>query len=317
MRILITGSSGYIGSVLSKVAMERGHTVIGVDTKKVTHKYFDQFIYSDIGMNVVAYQALDYQVDVIFHLAASADVTDSTVRPSLYYHNNIGATAKLFDNLTLQGWKGNVVFSSTAAVYGPSNQPNKENINIDPPNVYGKSKLMCETFFQDLHNTHGIPVTTFRYFNVAGAHGDVGDHLESHHVLQKLCYSARDNQPFFIFGHTLPTSDGTCIRDYIHVRDVCEAHFTALEYQNIDPNYNTFNLGTMNGISVKELATKFIERTGKNVKIKNAEPRPGDPFFLVANPTLFKTTTNFEYKHSNIDNIIDSAWEWYRREHAL
>jgi len=317
LRILITGSSGYIGSVLSKVAMERGHTVIGVDTKEVKHKYFDHFIYSDIGKNVVAHELLMYQVDAIFHLAASADVTDSTKRPSLYYHNNLGATAKLFDNLILQGWTGKVIFSSTAAVYGPSNQPNKENINIDPPNVYGKSKLMCETFFQDLHNTHGIPVTTFRYFNVAGAYGDVGDHLESHHVLQKLCYSAKENQPFFMFGHTLPTSDGSCVRDYIHVRDVCEAHFKALEYQDIDNNYNTFNLGTMDGISVKELATRFIERTGKNVKIKNAEPRPGDPFFLVANPTLFKTTTNFEYKHSNIDNIIDSAWEWYRREHAF
>jgi len=317
LKILITGSSGYIGSVLSKVAMERGHTVIGVDTKKSSHKYFDHFFNSDIGMNEVAYEAVNYNVDAVFHLAASADVTDSTIRPSLYYHNNLGATAKLFDNLILQGWKGKVIFSSTAAVYGISNQPNRENINIDPPNVYGKSKLMCETFFKDLNFIHNIPVTTFRYFNVAGAYEDVGDHLESHHVLQKLCYSAKKNQPFFMFGHTLPTSDGSCVRDYIHVRDVCEAHFKAIEYQDIDKNYNTFNLGTMDGISVKELATKFIERTGKNIKIKDAESRPGDPFFLVANPTLFKNVTNFEYKHSSIDNIIDSAWEWYRREHAF
>jgi len=317
LRILITGSSGYIGSVLCKIALERGHTVIGVDVKKSNHSYFDHFINSDISMNEVAYEAVNYKVDAVFHLAASADVTDSTRRPSLYYHNNLGATAKLFDNLMLQGWNGQVVFSSTAAVYGLSNLPNRENINIDPPNVYGKSKLMCETFFKDLHATHNIPVTTFRYFNVAGAYGDVGDHLDSHHVLQKLCYSAKENQPFFMFGTNLPTSDGSCVRDYIHVRDVCEAHFTALEYQNNDSEYNTFNLGTMDGISVKELAAKFIERTGKNIKIKNAEPRPGDPFFLVANPTVFKNVTNFEYKHSNIDNIIDSAWEWYRRENAF
>lgn len=317
MRILITGSSGYIGSVLCKLATEKGHTVIGVDTKRSTHKYFDHFINSDIGMNEVAYEATNYKVDAVFHLAASADVTDSTRRPSLYYHNNIGATAKLFDNLLLQGWSGPVIFSSTAAVYGPSNLPNIEKVNIDPPNAYGNSKWMCEEFFKDLYTINNIPTIAFRYFNVAGAYGDVGDHIDSHHVLQKLCYSAKNNQPFFMFGHELPTSDGSCVRDYIHVLDVCEAHFTALELLQKDPGYYTFNLGTMDGVSVKELATRFIERTGKNVKIKDAEPRPGDPFFLVANPTLFKRVTGFEYKHSNIDDIIDSAWDWYRRDHAV
>lgn len=288
--------------------------VIAADPKPSHHKYFDVLIKDDIVMNSVAYEATSLYADAVFHLGASADVSDSTKRPSLYYKNNIGATAALFDNLIQMGWNGDVIFSSTASVYGFKDKACTETDVLEPQTAYGKSKLMCEEFLQELWNCHKISSSTFRYFNVAGAYDDVGDHLDSSHVIQKLCYSAIKNQPFFIFGENYNTKDGTCVRDYLHVLDVCNAHFTALERLKKHPGVYTYNLGTNSGVSVKELATKFKVQTGKNIHITSAQQRPGDPGYLVANPAKFINDTGFKYEHSDIDNIIDSAWQWYRRK---
>jgi len=313
LRLLITGSSGYIGSVLCKVAQEHGHFVLGADTELSNHKYCNEFVHDNIVKNSVAYEAHSLNVDAVFHLAASADVTHSTIRPSLYYYNNIGATSSLLDNLTCMGWKGPVIFSSTASVYGFKDVNCKEDDTLNPETAYGKSKLMCESYLEDLWKYNNIPSVIFRYFNVAGGYGDVGDHLNSDHILQKLCYSAITNKTFNIFGDTYNTKDGSCVRDYLHVLDVCNAHFKALEYLKVNQGIHTFNLGTSEGISVKKLATRFISSTGKNIQCKISAPRPGDPAYLVADSTKFKLATAFEYKHSNIDVIINSAWEWYRR----
>jgi len=287
--------------------------VIAADPKPSKHTYFDTFINDDIAMNIVAYEATNLYVDAILHLGASADVTDSTKRPSLYYKNNLGATAALFDNLTQLGWNGPVIFSSTAAVYGKSNQPLSELSSTTPINSYGKSKLMCEEYLKDLWDIHNIPSIIFRYFNVAGAYGDVGDHFDSHHVLQKICYSAKNNQPFFVFGSDLETRDGTCIRDYLHVLDVCEAHFKALDFVKNNTGVSCFNLGTNTGTSVLELLDAFHTHTGEKINFKLAARRPGDPEHLVANPSKFIQSTEFKYQHSGIDNIVKSAWDWYRR----
>lgn len=317
MKILITGSSGYIGSVVAKQATLLGHEVYGVDWKAPSHTFCQNFMVGDIGAYEVAKEVIDKEITTIFHLAASADVTDSVSRPSLYYHNNLGATAWMFDNLIQLGWKGQVISSSTAAVYGPSDEPQVEDYNINPTNSYGRSKLMCEMYLMDLFAAHEIPVINFRYFNVAGAYDDVGDHFNSGHVLQKLCHSASNDEPFFIFGTDYDTRDGTCIRDFVHVRDVSEAHFHGLKYLTNNPGYYTFNLGSKEGMSVKELATRFIERTGKTIKVFEYDRRPGDPSCLVANPDFFKQETNFEYNYTNIDTIIDSAWFWYRSKNAF
>lgn len=316
MRLLITGSSGYIGSVLCKEAKERGHYVVGVDKNYTPHKYYNEFHQVNINSNNLA--QLD-KIDAVFHLAASADVTNSTIRPSLYYHNNIGATAKFLDTLLLNGYNNPIIFSSTAAVYERSNSACIEEEGVNPFNSYGTSKLMCEVYLKDLYSIHNLPIAIFRYFNVAGAYGDVGDHLDSHHVLQKLCYSAKENKPFRIFGHDLDTRDGTCVRDYIHVRDVCNAHFKALDYIRSNPgnHYHIFNLGTNSGVTVRELAARFKVRTGKNIQIESTGPRPGDPYYLVANPSKFINTTDFKYEYSDIDLIIDSAWDWYRSNYAV
>lgn len=313
MRLLITGNAGYIGSVLSKVAQERGHFVIGADVNIPNHDYYDEFVHDSIVRNSVAYEASNLKVDAVFHLAASADVSHSTVRPSLYYHNNIGATSKLLDNLILMGWKGPIIFSSTAAVYGARDIPCIEDSQLLPFTAYGKSKLMCEQYLEDIWTCNQIPSVSFRYFNVAGAYDDVGDHLDSGHVLQKLCNSASTNLTFKIFGNKYQTIDGTCVRDYIHVLDVCEAHFTALDYVTAVPGAHTFNLGTKTGTSVKQLFNKFCSITNVKLNAIHDNIREGDPEFLVADPTKFIKQTNFKYNHSNIDNIIDSAWKWYRR----
>lgn len=290
---------------------------MGIDLATPKHEYYDSFIHNNINSEQAAINIAEFNPEVIFHLAASADVTDSTKRPALYYKNNIGATAALIDNLLTKDWSGPIIFSSTAAVYGVQDTPCKEDINIDPPNSYGMSKLMCETFLNNVHQAHGISIATFRYFNVAGAYEDVGDHIDSNHVIQKLCYSATNNQPFFMFGYDLDTRDGSCIRDYLHVRDVSRAHFHVLDFITNYPGSYTFNLGTKQGVTVKELATSFIERTGKNVHIVPSKSRPGDPSQLVADPSLFIEQTGFKYKHSDIDNIINSAWDWYRRNDAV
>ena len=313
MRLLITGNAGYIGSVLSKVAQKKGHFVIGADVNVPNHDYYDEFVHDSIVRNSVAYEASNLKVDAVFHLAASADVSHSTVRPSLYYHNNIGATSKLFDNLIRMGWKGPVIFSSTAAVYGNKSIPCVETQPLTPFTAYGKSKLMCEQYLEDIWDCNDIPSISFRYFNVAGADDDVGDHLDSGHVLQKLCTSTSTDKRFKIFGNRYQTIDGTCVRDYIHVLDVCEAHFTALEYLKSNPGVHKFNLGTKTGTSVRQLTDRFCEITGSKLDIEYDSIREGDPEFLVADPTQFINKANFKYNYSNIDEIIDSAWKWYRR----
>ena len=318
MKILITGCSGYIGSVICKEAKLRGHTVYGIDIAKCDHPYIDGFIQDNINsLSVSEHLANHWSVDALFHLAASADVTDSTIRPALYYSNNIGATSTFIDNLLQTRWRGPVVFSSTAAVYDRKDKPHVEHESIKPPNAYGHSKLMCEGFFKEIHKVHKLPTVMFRYFNVAGAFDDVGDHLTSDHVLQKLCNSAVKNIPFRVFGHNHNTRDGSCVRDYLHVRDVANAHFAALELLSHSPHIYTFNLGTNDGITVKELATRFKSRTGKSIEILLSDPRPGDPTYLVANPSYFISKSGFKYEYSDIDNIIDSAWEWYRSHNAF
>lgn len=309
--ILVTGSAGYIGSVVCKLAKEKGYKVIGVDLDRHKHPYvdvrLDNMCCSD---SRVADVVIDHNASAVFHLAASANITDSLTRPLLYYQNNTGVTAKLFDNLIIKGWRGHVVFSSTAAAYSVSGNPVVESDATGPINAYGQSKLMCEILLEELYKAHQLPVVVFRYFNVAGAYEDVGDHKDSHHVLQRLCLSAQNDAIFNICGTDYETRDGTCVRDYIHVLDIARAHLHAIEHHD-KPCYNLYNLGTHTGVSVRELADKFCEVIDKRVQINNVERRPGDQAFMVANPGKF-ISTGFEFKHSSLNEIICSAWKHYR-----
>lgn len=311
MRVLVTGSSGYIGSVLCKLLKSQGHYVLAADNNESHHRYYDRFFHGPIISEYLAHEVMSNNVDTVFHLAASADVSDSTIRPSLYYYNNVGCTAKMFDNFITRGWKGKVVFSSSAAVYGDSGRISVETDDTIPVNSYGTSKLFCETYFSDLEKVHNIPVVMFRYFNVAGAWDDVGDHHGSGHIVQKLCHSAKNDRPFKIFGMDYSTHDGTCVRDYVHVRDVCEAHLVAAEYAS-NGYSDIFNIGSTSGISVKELVEKFQSVTGESIEVIPGFRRPGDPEYLVSSPEKFISTTHYKFKYT-IEDMISSAWEWYNR----
>lgn len=311
MNILITGASGYIGSVLCKIAYEQGHGVTAVDIKNPEHNYFHTFVNSEVGDDVLLQFVKLNEIDTVFHLAASADVADSVVRPAHYFENNLGQTSRLIDNLNSIGWEGKFIFSSTAAVYGDGKGvPFKESDVLHPVNPYGDSKMACEELIENVCKTTGMKAIIFRYFNVVGANENIGDHLDSGHVIQKLCKAAMTGEQFKVFGHNLPTRDGTCIRDYVHVNDIALAHFHACKLLD-DQDFGIYNLGTNNGVSVRELMNSFENITGQEVLFFNKEQRDGDPIFLVADPSKF-INTGFEYKYSDMNTIITTAWESFK-----
>lgn len=310
-KILVTGSSGYIGSVLCKYLKENtDYWVIGVDLNKTTHNFLDSFIQTTFEDHNILYQ-LD-NVDSIFHLAASADVADSVVNPLKYFDNNTAKTIVLINHLVQSKWRGNLVFSSTAATYGQSDfGVFSETDPCCPINPYGLSKLYCEEVIKTACNVHGLRASIFRYFNVAGANETVGDHLLSNHIIQKLCDSAINKKQFYIFGDDYVTRDGTCIRDYVHVIDIARAHLF-VDDNNIDDYNHTYNIGSNDGTTVLELINKFEAVTGKKIKYSYGPRRSGDPRVLVANPQkLINYGFNYSY---NIDDMINSSWNYYLRK---
>lgn len=321
MRALITGSAGYIGSALCKMLYKDNNFILSCDIRDPNHNYYtfhDNNATNNIFyFNALAEKVIEYNIDTIFHLGASADVTDSMTRPSIYYYNNIGTTSMLIDCLTGRDWKGRFIFASTAAVYKESDTPVKEHWAKTPPNPYGHSKLVCEEYLRRVNLVHDIPIAMFRFFNVAGAYEEIGDHHDSPHVLQKLCYSAAETQPFFIFGNNLKTKDGTCVRDYVHVLDVCRALEHADKFLQFNKECYAFNLGTKDGVTVKELVDTFSKETNIDIITKDAKGRPGDPPYLVADPTLYQEQTKFVYLYSDIKNIVTTAWNYYRRDYGI
>lgn len=313
MKILVTGSRGYIGSVLMKTLTLQGYTVYGVDAvenKDDSAKYGTNYAYN-INNPAVIDLVLKENIDTIFHLAASADVGMSVTHPWLFYLNNIGNTSVFVSGLIQSGWKGKIIFSSTAAVYEEDKHPVHENSTISPPNPYGRSKLACEYFLQDIQKANDIDVVVFRYFNVAGGWDDCGDHNNSTRIIARLCRAAYNNEPFTLNGTDKNTSDGTCVRDYLHVRDVCDAHLHAASFLDTHPGYHTFNLGISKGWSNKEIIDSFLLFTGYEPTVVTGPGRPGDPDHLVSNADKFINQTGFRYKHSSLENIICSAWSYY------
>lgn len=313
MKVLVTGSRGYIGSTLVKTLVQQGHIPVGVDCelRPEGSAIYGLFYQSRFEEKDVAQMVVDLKIDTICHLAADASVPDSLILPSKYYTNNVSATIQLLDNLVKLKWKGKFLFSSSAAVYPSSTSPALETDGPNPLNPYGMSKLMGEKLLHDYYLAYGISVVCFRYFNVAGAWDDVGDHGSSDHVIQKMIGSSSNiYDTFTIFGTDKSTPDGTCVRDYLHVRDVCGAHIAAINYLNTKPGYYIFNLGTGTGVSVRQLVASFISTTGSNLNITNGASRNGDPDFLVADGSKFTSETGYTYLHSDLNNIIKTAWEY-------
>jgi len=248
---------------------ELGIFCTGVDNN-YTHTSID--LLTDLYMSVsvselqLAQMVVKEEITHIFHFAASAAIADSVTNPALYYWNNIGETAKLLGNLHGLGWKGKFIFSSTAAVYGEDGYQAYEHQEKSPCNPYGHSKLMCEQAIEDICSKAGIDCVIFRYFNVAGAHSKTGDHLDSDHILPKICSAIYDKKCFTINGNGYQTKDGTCIRDYVHVLDICRAHLHASEYLETNPGIHTFNLGSGEGFTNKEIVEAFQKYTGEELE---------------------------------------------------
>ena len=316
MRVLVTGHRGYIGSVMVTMLKDLGIFCIGVDNN-YQHNAIDLVADMYLSANVSDYQVAQLvakeKITHIFHFAASAAIADSVTNPALYYWNNLGETAKLLGNLHKLGWKGKFIFSSTAAVYGEDGVFAVEEQDKAPCNPYGHSKLMCEQMINDVCSKAGIDAVIFRYFNVAGAYGNAGDHLDSDHILPKICSAMYDCNYFTINGGNYKTRDGTCVRDYVHVLDICRAHLHATEFLETNTGIHTFNLGSREGFTNKEIVEAFQKYTGEKLEYVFGDRRPGDPPALIAENNKFIEQAGFEYKHTDLEKIVTSAWDWYKK----
>ena len=309
MKVLITGSSGYIGSVLAERMRERGVQLLGCDNNlaiKEPPNTFIRRVRSSFDDDFTVSMAIVYNIDVIVHLAATSTVGPDADNPIDYYENNTAKTITFIKKLKNRGWKGHIVFASTAAVYGVSGHPVTETSPLKPSNVYGNSKLLCEQVLNSCWK-YGINVTSFRFFNVAGAYNGFGEENEDTHLISRICNSVLNDKDLVVYGGSYPTRDGTCVRDYVHVCDICDAIILACEHEI----RGTYNLGTKRGTTVKEVIEQFTMHTGQQVKWSMGPNRPGDPPFLVADPGRFESLHGFEYTYSFRD-IINSSWEHFK-----
>ena len=302
--ILVTGHRGYIGSVLCKMLREQGYYVIGMDTD-----YTKKSKYVNEDLSICFSQYTPHEVDGIFHLAANSLLGPSAYDPMVYFVNNVGNTSKMLSKLGMGHKMPRVVYASSAAVYASNydKTPISEDFHKDSPNNYGLSKWMSEQVIEAYCNVFNTPITCFRFFNVAGSYGDVGIQDNTPHIISRLIQAQKDNVNFKIYGEHFDTPDGTCVRDYVHVVDICRAMIHA--YESIkQPGYRAYNLGLGRGTSVLEMVEKYYHVTGHR-QYDFVDKRQGDPAYLVANPNKFKEDTGFVYQHHLIEDMINDAIE--------
>ena len=316
--ILVTGGAGYIGSHTIKALLSRGYEVVALDNLSVGHREFvlcEEFVKADL----LDREALErvfqkYPIRSVIHFAAKTAVGESVENPEVYYYNNVVGTLNLLSAMRAHG-VGEIVFSSSAAVYGdPERIPIPEDHPKRPKSPYGRTKLMMEEILADYSRAYGIKYVALRYFNAAGSdpEGVIGEwHDPETHLIPIVLEAAlgvRDHVE--IFGTDYPTPDGTCIRDFIHVVDLAEAHVLALERLREGRASPAYNLGTGVGHSVREVIEVCKRVTGHDFRVVNGPRRPGDPPALVADPTKAKQELGWEPRFTELGEIIATAWEW-------
>ena len=316
-RVLVTGGAGYIGSHTVHLLKERGHEVDVVDDLSRGHhhnisgKSFHQITLTDTPRLTRLLQ--DAQFDAVIHFAAYIAVGESTKNPELYFTNNVSGSISLFTAMERAGIK-RLVFSSTAAVYGtPSQVPITEEFPFAPVSPYGESKVMVEKILGWLDEFRGLRSIALRYFNACGAEPSSGlgeEHDPETHLIPLILRAIKTGQPVTIFGDDYPTPDGTCIRDYVHVSDLAEAHIAALDHLLAGGASNRFNAGTGIGRSVREVIQAVEEVTGVKVPFVIGKRRDGDPAELVANSDKLKQTLNWTPKYVNLRDIVATAWQF-------
>ncbi len=321
MNLLVTGGAGYIGGTVATILMEAGHRVTILDnlchSKRNEVPSGAEFVEADIADRPQVEALLrELKPDGVLHFAALIEAGDSMRVPEIYFRNNTASTLALLEAMLATGVK-KLVFSSTAAVYGePRSVPIEETAPLDPTNAYGESKLLVEYMLRWFHQIHGLRYASLRYFNVAGAlpHRGEAHEPESHIIPLILDVALGRRDKIFIFGDDYDTPDGTCIRDYIHVRDLADAHILAL--QALDTRDKLImNLGNGSGFSVKEVVESARRVTGHAIPVEMKPRRPGDPARLVASSEKAKAELGWKPRISEIDSILASAWEWQQQRY--
>ena len=321
-RFLVTGGAGYIGSTTSKQLAAAGHAVTVYDNLSTGHAEFVKWgdlVRGDIRDTDLLRETLrSRDIEGVVHFAASAYVGVSMVDPGAYFDNNVVGALSLLKAMRDAGTNVLVV-SSTCAVYGqPETLPIVEGTPKAPLNPYGASKLFMERMCADFEVAHGIRTSALRYFNACGTEPELecGErHDPEPHLIPRVLMAAEGEiGALRIFGTDYPTPDGTCIRDYIHVVDLAAAHIKALDYLLNGGASLACNLGTGTGVSVKQIVEAAGRVTGRPIPVENHPRRSGDPAQLVAGPDLARKVLKWSPQCSDIDTVLDSAWQWFRRE---
>jgi UDP-glucose 4-epimerase len=322
MKILVTGGAGYIGGTVCRMLLAGGHGVTVFDnlchSKRLAVADGVEFIEGDLADRVLIEKTLrDGKFDGVMHFAALIEAGESMRRPEIYFRNNTASTLTLLEAMLATG-HNKLVFSSTAACYGePETTPILEDAKLAPTNPYGESKLLVEHMLRWMNQIHGFRYASLRYFNVAGAIEGYGEahEPESHLIPLILDVALGRRESIKIFGQDYPTKDGTCVRDYIHVQDLADAHLLALEALS-EKSRLIYNIGNGQGFTVWEVIDSVRRVTGKPIGVEECPRRPGDPAVLVASSEKIKAELGWRPKFAELDQIISSAWEWHQKRYA-
>ncbi|MFC4103124.1 UDP-glucose 4-epimerase GalE [Paenibacillus xanthanilyticus] len=320
MAVLVTGGAGYIGSHAVAALQERGEEIVIVDNLQQGHKdavlggklYVGDLRDSEFLDTVFR----ENKIDAVIHFAANSLVGESMKDPGKYYHNNVYGTLCLLESMNKHGVKY-IVFSSTAATYGePESVPIRETDRTLPTNTYGETKLAMEKMMKWFDTAYGIKYVSLRYFNAAGAHatGRIGeDHSPETHLIPLVLQTALGQRPHIsVFGDDYPTEDGTCIRDYIHVSDLADAHILAVDRLRKGGESAVYNLGNGTGFSVKQVIDIARAVTGRDIPAVIEARRAGDPATLVASSERARTELGWNPTRNKLEDIIGSAWAWHQ-----
>lgn len=319
MAILVAGGAGYIGSHVCKLLHKRGYSVVVYDN--LIHGYrafakWGEFVRGDIGdAGTLSSVFSRFKIDVVMHFCAFLEVAESVAEPEKYYKNNVQNTITLLEQMRKHG-VNRFIFSSTAAVYGmPERMPIDEEDQKNPINPYGASKLMVERVLEDYAHAYDFRSIRFRYFNAAGAdpEAEIGEaHVPETHLIPLILDAALGRRESIrVFGTDYETKDGTCVRDYIHVNDLADAHIRGIDYLLEGGKTSYFNLGSGSGFTVWEMLETVRKVTGRNFNVVETERRPGDPPFLIASSDKAQKTLNWELSYS-LEDIVRTAWTWQK-----
>ncbi len=323
MNVLIVGGAGYIGSFINHLLLEQGYNTTVIDNLSAGHRTSlsnkTKFIEGDMADYSLLKKTLQsYKIDVVMHFAAFSLVGESVKNPGAYYENNVVNSLNLLMAMKETGVKY-FIFSSTAAVYGePQNIPITETHTVRPINPYGSSKNLVEQILNGFSIANHLKFVSLRYFNAAGAHpdGSMGeDHQNETHLIPLILKAVQNEktggEPLKIFGTDYDTKDGTCIRDYIHVLDLAEAHVLAMKYLLDGGESDIFNLGNGNGYSVLEVIDAAKKIIGKKVPVAMEKRRSGDPAVLVASSEKISKKLGWKLQYAGLETIIKTAWKWH------